>query len=553
MDQTIRQAVAAALDELGAPSDFSLEHPTELSHGDYATNAALAAAKTLGKIPREVAEMLVARLNIPGVASIEVAGPGFINFRLERSFFVRAVEIALKEKWGWNDAYVGKTVLVEYTDPNPFKEFHVGHLFTNTVGESIARLFMAAGADVKRVNYQGDVGMHVAKAVWGLQKLSADSTSLTPTLLGKAYATGAAAYEEGAKEDIQRINKALYERSDDELNALYDAGRQVSLDYFETIYKVLGTQFDHYFFESEAAPRGKELVLTHPQIFPESEGARIFRGEEHGLHTRVFLNAEGLPTYEAKELALAKMKAEVYPYDHSVVSTSAEINEYFKVLKTAMGSVYPELAEKTEHIGHGTVRLAEGKMSSRTGNIISAVDFIDEMEAAVYTKATESEKGQELSGHLATAIAVGAIKYAILKSNIFQDSIFNKEQALSLEGDSGPYLQYAHARICSVLDKASREGITPSCEQYPEDLADPEALLYRFPEVLRRALEERTPHHVAQYLTELVSSFNSWYAKETIVNAKDSYSPYKVAVSKAVAQTLKDGLWVLGIEAPERM
>jgi arginyl-tRNA synthetase len=146
------------------------------------------------------------------------------------------------------------------------------------------------------------------------------------------------------------------------------------------LYATLGTTFDAYFFESEAGPRGKELVLAHPEIFPESDGARVFHGEEYGLHTRVFLNKENLPTYEAKELALAKIKEErLGAYDHSVIVTANEVSEYFKVLMKAMSFIYPELAEKTEHIGHGTVRLSTGKMSSRTGNAIPALDFIDEI------------------------------------------------------------------------------------------------------------------------------------------------------------------------------
>src|SRR5690606_24164397 len=142
--------------------------------------------------------------------------------------------------------------------------------------------------------------------------------------------------DEAAAEEIKMINKAVYERSDEELNALYDKGRQVSLDYFETIYQMVDTKFDHYFFESQAAPLGKELVMNNPEVFPESDGARVFRGEEHGLHSRVFLNSLGLPTYEAKELALAKLKDDFIHYDHSVISTAKEINEYFKVLLKAM-------------------------------------------------------------------------------------------------------------------------------------------------------------------------------------------------------------------------
>ncbi|OGG85630.1 arginine--tRNA ligase, partial [Candidatus Kaiserbacteria bacterium RIFOXYB1_FULL_46_14] len=465
--------------------------------------------------------------------------------------------VSLGDSWGNNDHWQGKTVLVEYTDPNPFKEFHIGHLFTNAVGESIARLFMAQGADVKRVNYQGDVGLHVACAIYGMKQLGLTAdTDFTSKDLGRAYALGATANkeDEAAAAEIKSINKAVYERSDEEINALYDRGRQISLDYFETIYKMVDTKFDHYFFESEAAPKGKELVVNNPEVFKESDGARIFKGEDYGLHSRVFLNSEGLPTYEAKELALAKLKEDYISYDHSVISTAKEINEYFKVLLKAMSFVYPELAEKTEHIGHGMIRLSTGKMSSRTGDVISAADFIDEITDAAEEKMKESGV-TESNRDLSRDIAIGAIKYATLKSSIYQDSIFNKEQALSFEGASGPYLQYTHARITSVLAKAADAGVVAGLhgDAIPDTPYEVEKILYRFQEVVEEAFEEREPHRVATFLIELASAFNTFYANERIADATDQYAPYKALVASSVKQTIKNGLWLLAIKAPEKM
>ena len=414
---------------------------------------------------------------------------------------------------------------------------------------------MMNGANTKRVNYQGDVGLHVAHSLWGMLKLNITADSkFTAKDLGKAYALGATTYktDEAAAIEIREINKKVYHRGDEDINALYDAGRKVSLEYFETIYALVDTQFDEYFFESEAGPRGKELVLNNPDIFPPSDGARIFDGEARGLHTRVFLNKEGLPTYEAKELALAKLKSERFGgYDHSVISTANEINEYFKVLLSAMAEVYPELANKTEHIGHGMVRLTTGKMSSRTGDVIAAKDFVAEVAEAARQKMKEST-GKEDS-ELANDIAIAAIKYATLRGSILQDSTFDKEKALSFEGDSGPYLQYTHARICSVLDKAAEAGVLPSTQLPPSTAYAVEKLVYQFPEVIVTALAERAPHKVATYLTELASEFNSFYSQEKIADANDEYAPYKAAVAEAVRSSLKNGLFVLGIKAPEKM
>jgi arginyl-tRNA synthetase len=562
MKDTIEQAIKKALTYMGAGEVvFVVERPGDMNHGDYASNAALVASKPLGRSPREIAEALKATLesaSLPGVATISTAGPGFLNFTLKRELFSTTLtNIAQSEaEWGSNDSWADKRVIVEYTDPNPFKEFHVGHLFTNAVGESIARLFMMNGANVKRVNYQGDTGLHVAHAVYGMQQLGLTAANeFTAKDLGRAYALGATTYksDEVAAGAIREINKCIYARSDDAINELYDAGRRVSLTYFETVYALVGTQFDEYFFESEAGPRGLELVNSHPDIFPESNGARIFKGEDYGLHTRVFQNHEGLPTYEAKELALAKMKEEkLGEYDHSVVSTSKEITEYFKVLKCAMSFIFPDLAAKTEHLGHGTVRLSTGKMSSRTGDVIPAIDFINEVTEAALEKMTALGVVAP-DREIAEQVAIAAIKFVTLHGSIVQDSVFDKERALSFEGDSGPYLQYTHARIGSVMEKASAAGISPSTATAPENPYEVERLLGYFPEVIATALKDRAPHHVVTYLTELAGSFNSFYATERIADNDDVYAPYKLALAGAVRTTLKNGLWVLGIPAPEKM
>ncbi len=217
-----------------------------------------------------------------------------------------------------------------------------------------------------------------------------------------------------------------------------------------------------------------------------------------------------------------------------------------------MGFVYPELAAKTEHIGHGMVKLATGKMSSRTGDIISAIDFITDVSVSAEAKMVAGGVVTP-SKELANDIAIAAIKYATLRGNILQDSVFDKERALSFEGDSGPYLQYTHARICSVLDRARLAGVEPSFKVVPEEIYAVEKTLYRFEEVVLQALDDRAPHKVVGYLTELAGTFNNFYAHEKIADASDIYAPYKCLLAQAVATTLKNGLYVLAIKAPIRL
>ncbi len=545
----IEKAIAEALATLGAGEvPFVVERPAEMEHGDYATNAALAASKILKKNPKEVAEALAANLALPAldiIEKIEIAGAGFINFFLTREAIVQEVEAAAnKKEWGNNNLYAGKKVMVEYTDPNPFKEFHIGHLMSNAIGESIARLFEYAGAVVTRANYQGDVGLHVAKAIWGKQQLP-------NATWGEAYVHGAAEYE-NHKEEIDALNKKIYEK-DANIMPLYEEGRRESLAEFEKIYAILGTKFDKSFFESQSWEKGLGLVKAHiGNVFEESDGAVIYRGEQDGLHTRVFINKAGLPTYEAKDLGLLLLKQEAGQYDISITVTASEQQEYFKVVLAAAKHIaeVQDIAQKTKHITHGMMRFAEGKMSSRTGNVITGESLLRDMA----DEAKEKMKDRKVADaeEIVEQIAVGAIKYTVLRQGSGKDIIFDPAKSLSLEGDSGPYLQYAHTRALSLLKKAAvLMPKLPVEKILPQSVSALERLLIHYPDVVAHAAAEVEPHYVTTYLTELAAAFNSWYASERVIGGE--YEQYGVLLAQAVEQTLAKGLQVLGIPAPEEM
>jgi arginyl-tRNA synthetase len=568
MEEKLQSAITTALETLRlSVVDVHLEHPTDLTHGDYSTNVALVAAKQVEANPRELAAEIVEKLqeqNIGGVEKIMTAGPGFINFYLTSDFFHQNVAQALVQgdRFGSSDRLAGKKVIVEYTDPNPFKVFHLGHLMPNIVGESLARIIEWNGAEVKRANYQGDVGLHVAKAIWGMQKLAAEQPAESANLskqmqwLGQAYAAGARAYEddEAAQERIRQINKAVYDRTDAEINALYDWGRTTSLAYFDEMYDRLGTKFDYFFFESQMAELGARLVkeFTEQGVFKVSDGAYIFPGEEYGLHTRVFLNAQGLPTYEAKDLANAEKKYAEFPYDQSIVITASEQDAYFAVVLKAMEFVAPELAQKTTHISHGMLLLPTGKMSSRTGNVVAAETLLNDIQDRALAKMSESTMSAEERQQVAAKISVAAVKYAILKQAIGRDVVFDMEKSLSLEGDSGPYLEYTAVRARSVVAKGREQGLVPAVTTTPAEVSDLERVLPRFPEVVARAYDERAPQYIVTYLIELASLFNSYYASTKIVT-NDPESLYRLALTEAVATTLTNGLEILGIKVPAEM
>jgi len=562
MKERLTLLIKNALKDLGLPEvPFVVEHPEDLSHGDYATNVAMVLSKQMGKNPKEVAEQIKAEIekNKPAeVLNLTVAGPGFINITLAPEFFQESLEEILKQEdqFGRNNSLGLQKTIVEYTDPNPFKEFHIGHVMSNAIGESLSRLLSANGAEVKRACYSGDKGIHVAKAV--SHKLESGAEWKTVKDVAHSYAEGAKRYDtdETFKQFVVDTNKKIYLETDAEVNEVYMFGRKLTLDYFEILYKTLGTTFDFYFFESTTGEFGKALVHTNtPKIFEESEGAIIFRGENRDtkLHTRVFINKEGLPTYEAKELGLAKIKYDVYPYDSSVVITGNEVNDYFRVLTCALGEIFPELSKKTHHIGHGMLRLPTGKMSSRTGDVVTAEELIETVSQKVRDKMKESHKDLSEDEVLVSDIAIGAIKYSILRQAPGRDVIFDFDTATSFEGDSGPYLQYTNARIQSLLEKGRGLGITPKLKT-DEEVSDLEKTLYRFPEIVERAYSEYAPHTVATFLIEIAGLFNAYYGNHLIIDEKNiEVSAHRTALAKATAIVLQNGLHLLGIKAPERM
>lgn len=566
----MKEKLVALVQTAGKNLGFSFdevhfEHPETLSFGDYSTNIALVYAKKLGLNPRDLAAKIQQEIekDKPDFLShTEVAGAGFINFFLSTKFFVSTLKEIVEDKtFGFSTALAGKSVLFEYTDPNPFKAFHIGHLMANSIGEALSRVAETQGAKVTRVCYQGDIGLHVAKTVWAMRQArvafphDTDSFEDKMRFMGDAYVVGVNAYEddEKAREEIKEINKKLFEKTDADLAVYYDKGREWSLLYFDSIYKKLGTKFDDFIFESEVSPTAVSIVKNNlGEVFEESDGATVFKGEQYGLHTRVFLNSQGLPTYEAKDLANAVEKAKRFNFDLSIITSANEINEYFKVILKAMSLIDPQNAEKTSFVGHGMLRFAEGKMSSRKGNIITGESLIKETEDEVYAKMEGRDIEESEKKAIATSVAIGAIKYTILKQSIGRDIIFDREKAISFEGDSGPYLQYALVRARSLLRKAGEAGIAPSNEHAPETTYDIEHKLFVFKEILEKAWEDKSLHVIVEYLVELCSEFNSFYAQGQIVSDKPE-APYKLMIVKAFASVLEQGLSVLAIKDVQEM
>jgi len=573
----IKKIIQKALKELSIEmKEIHLEHPVDLSMGDYSTNVAMVYGKKNNQNPKELAKKIAEKINleprVPNIKKVEVAGPGFINFHLSPKFFEESISEILKagENYGSNNNLKGQKILVEHSSPNLFKEFHIGHMVNNAIGESITRIIKKSGAEktTKVISYPSDVGLGIAKTIWAILnqggEIKGNDLNQKIDFLGQAYVEGNSKYkeQEEIKKEIEKINLEIYNKSNKKVNDIYNEGKKLTLEYFETIASRLGSNFDDYLFESDAGEVGKKIVKENiGKVFEESKGAVIFNAEkfDEKLHTRVFLNSQELPTYEAKDLGLLKLKFNKFKKfgifgfkpDKSIFITDNEQNEYMKVMLKSAEQINPEWSEKTKHIGHGRLRFPEGRLSSRDGNVLTVIGLLDDLKKEILLKMQDFDGNKKKT---AEKVAVGAVKYSILKSSAGKNIVFDKEKALSLEGNSGPYLQYTYARAKSILEKAKKENIKswlPGSQQ--TEVRDVEKLIYRFPEIVERAGNEYEPHYIATYLFELAQTFNSYYGNNKIVDKQDKSSSYKVALSEAVAHTIKNGLWLLGIEAPERL
>lgn len=561
-------------EENSVSSEFEVSPAQNSSHGDLATNIAMVSGMT-DTNPRQVAESIVNYLKqIEAVnelfEKIEVAGPGFINFYLSQRYLKELLTNFVRED-GLAAGLTTKNpqkVMVEFGDPNPFKEIHIGHLRNFCIGESFSRLLENQGNKVIRANYQGDVGLHVAKCLWGILQKS-EGRSQEPELkvedLAEGYVLGAKKFEEdeSAKQEIIEINRKIY-RDDESLKSLWEEGRKVSLDHFEEMYKRIGVRYDKYYFESVTSKKGKEIVKSHiaDGIFEESEGAIVYRGEKDGLHTRVFLTSQDYATYEGKDLALALMKNEDEAPDASYILTGNEQLEYFQVMLSALKKINPEVAGKTKHYTFGLVKLKEGKMSSRTGDVITASWLLEEAVKRVH------EQFPDMDSVTAERVGVGAVKYSMLKFGITSDIHFDFSESITVEGNSGPYLQYSYVRTQSVLGKSSQLSSDSSQQVLNNQLKNENLLgnenwkleneeiellrfLSQYQYHLELASHDFAPNLLCNYLFELSQKFNLFYQKQRIIGGENE--AFRLKLTEAVGKVLKHGLQTLGIQTVEKM
>ena len=608
--ENIREALRRAIHDLYGLDDFDPEltpSPDNIS-ADYSSNAPLKLARTLNKSPMTLAEELESSLETSifskgetrsaaarelarsprgdgrerrdPVLNIDVSSPGFLNFTLSDTYLVSCINNLYNDfnQAISSDKYQNQTVICEFSDPNPFKVLHIGHLYTSIVGDSISRLFEYAGAHVIRANFGGDVGLHVAKTMYVLRQKN--PAELTIEDIAKCYIEGTAVYDNDptAKAEITKLNKEIYQINSDKLHGtpladLYWHARELSYDYFRDFYHQIGVKFDKYYPESTVAALGLAKVKEQLAngVYEKSDGAVIFDGDKYGLHTRVFINQEGVPTYEAKDVGLIFTKWQDYHFDKSIVITGSEQLDYMKVVLKSVEQYAPELVEHTTHLTHGLVKLPGNvKMSSRKGNFLKAVDALDMVRTALKNEHNSTDE----------TIALAATKYALIRYKMGGDIIFDPSESVKMTGNSGPYLLYSAVRAKKILSKldelqntmknmqrANARDNGSGIASEPRDdgrersgsrvhifMAEERCLAKKtleYKEILGEAVTEMAPHKVANYLYELAQCFSRFYENCPVIGCDNESERLKLV--QAYLSTMTHGLNILGINIPEEM
>ncbi len=568
--------IKEVLNEIADGSNFSLDTPDEMAHGDYATNIAFVMSKQEKISPKDFAEKIISTLTeklSDTVSKIEVAGAGFINFYLKDEIVREENNVEVKNI---ETKYTGQNILVEHSSPNLFKPFSIGHLMNNFVGEFIVRATKIGGGNVRSMSFPSDVSLGIAKALYIIEKDKKDLSFFETTsedevikYLGDAYVRGVKECEEN-EESLNEAKKVLdrmynHTNESEDFIKLINVTRKINESYFKKILNELGTSIDDFRYESEAGEVGEGIVRDNikNKIFEESEGAIVYipSEERKDINTSVFINSQGYPTYEAKDLGLIWIKFfpslspdinNFFP-DLSLFVTDSEQSQHFKVVFDAaekLGGDWKEWIAKSKHIPHGRMSFKGQKMSSRLGGVPLALETIETVCEEVRERSGEktAHLNAEEKNKLEKDIALSALRIAVLRSKPGLNINFDPETSLSFEGDSGPYLMYTHARCVSLLEKGN---MSPKFHNFPK--SELEWKLHSFELVLKESIEELAPQKLVTYLFSFAQEFNSFYGNTQIISDDKEKTEHNLAMVNCVRNVLKTGLYVLGIDAPNKI
>ncbi|MBD3155752.1 MAG: arginine--tRNA ligase [Candidatus Aenigmarchaeota archaeon] len=570
----------------------TLETPPDTEMGDMATSISFSLASKLGKPPTQISEEIIADLTLSKnsfISKIETKG-GYINFFLN---YQKLSEKLLKkileqgEIYGSSDYVGNQEVLIEYSAPNPNKPMHIGHTRNNFIGMSINNILSFNGYKTHPVNEINDRGIHICKSLWGylqfgkktgsegiknwrklLEEWYEDQSKWTiPKDVGKKpdhfvmdYYVKAANMIAEDKEYDRQNREVLqeWEKGNKKVRDLWKKMNNWAYQGWDETYKRQGCEFEKYYYESNLYKRGKEIVLENIDgnlFFKSDKGTVVANLERYNLPGLVFIRSDGTTLYQTNDLALTEKKVQDYPNSKLIWVVGGEHKLYFKQLFQVFDNLGIVKKDECYHLGYGLISLPEGKMSSRKGKVILADDLMDEVHEMV--KKEVEERNPELNENekrdISEKIALGALKYGMLRIDAFKNIVFDPKEIIKFEGNTGPYLQYAHVRANKILKKVN--GFKNRYQ--PEKLEKEEKLLIGkllgFPEVVEKAAKEYKPNLVANYGYELAEAFNSFYHSCPVIQSEDETKEFRLTLVKAFKITLKNCLTLLGIDTPEIM
>ena len=562
---------AAALEE--AEILDMLEYPPDKAMGDLALPC-FRLSKSLRRSPMEIAKTLSESLSLPEFSSVEVQG-GYLNFRVNGTAFAKRVvgEISEKgEKYGSPMCGEGKTVVLDYSSPNVAKPFHIGHLGTTVIGHSLKLLHEFAGYSCVGINYLGDWGTQFGKLIvaykkWG-DKAAVEEKGVDELVALYVRINNEIKAEEDASliknpdgpkssalGDASRAEFKKLEEGDEENIALWKWFVAVSLEEYEKTYKQLGITFDSYKGESFYTDKMPAQVekLRASGLLKIDDGASIVDLEPYGMPPCLILKRDGSTLYPTRDIAAAVYRKETYAFDKAIYVTSAaqslHFAQWFKVVEL-MGY---DWNDQLVHVPYGTVSINGAKLATRTGNVILLKDLFAEAISRVYDITKEKHPDPAECAAIAEKVGVGAIVFYYLSNNRMRDINFMMEDALSFDGNTGPYVQYTYARTCSVLEKAdasAKMSDAPLGEREME-LAK---VLSRFPERIEAALAEYEPSVVTRYILELCAAYNGFYHDCSILSCEDAdVKASRVALTAATSRVLKTALHLICMQSPEKI
>lgn len=562
----IGENLSSTIDKLyEEKGEIALEIPEESKNGDYSSSVALKLSKKIGKSPREIAEEIKSKLPILDyVEKVEIAGPGFLNFYLSTDYLASNLNTILQEKdaYGTSQTNAGKKAVVEFSSPNIAKPFTVGHLRSTIIGNALANLLSATGWIVYRDNHLGDWGTQFGKQIyaiktWGNEEEIEKSENPVKELVALYVKFHEEAEKDPKLEDEARAWFKKLEEGDPEARRLWQKCIDWSFKEFDKLYKMLdvsftendGRGYGESYFEDKMQPVIDEL--QEKGVLTEDKGAKLVYFPDDKYPPLMIIKQDGATLYATRDLATDKFRLEKYGKDVSILNeVGGEQALYFNQLYETEKLLGWVQDGQRIHVKHGLYRFKDQKMSTRKGNTIWLEDVLKE---AIQKAESLGKEGE--SKEVAKEVGIGALKWNDLKRNPVQDIVFDWDDILNMEGNSGPYVQYGFARTQSILRKSDMKvsQLQPIHKLENEEM-DLLRMLAYFPEVVLDASDRLSTGVLCNYLYELTQKFSLFYEKHRILNAENKETKeFRLGLTAGVGQVVKNGLNLLGISTPEKI